>query len=189
MKVAWTRHQLRTNYQEVVLCPHDVARPWVKAPVILHRGRRLWQPGGSIRECCIARGKGLAIAAWWWEVEQRFKDLLTVGLPDAHVTEVLRWQLDVIEEELEEVVPKPTQSERQHYIWYREDLGLERKLKDPPGFKDLGLKWPCTRAELDARWRELVRINHPDRKKGDPTDFLNMSRAYKTAKAAFERQL
>jgi hypothetical protein len=115
--------------------------------------------------------------------------LLTVGLPDAHVTEVLRWQLDVIEEELEEVVPKPTQSERQHYIWYREDLGLERKLKDPPGFKDLGLKWPCTRAELDARWRELVRTNHPDRKKGDPTDFLNMSRAYKTAKAAFERQL
>lgn len=187
MHVRWRRQQLRTNYQEVVLCPHEeVARPWVVSPTVVHEGRALWQPGGPIRECCITQGKGLALAAWWWEVEQRTKELLTAGLADAHVTEVLRWQVDAIEELLEEVVPKPTKLERQRYIWYREDLGLERKMKDPPGFKKLGLVWPCTREVLDVRWKEVAKATHPDRG-GSPAEFHAFMTAYNLAKKAFEK--
>jgi hypothetical protein len=188
MHLTWSRQRLRTNYQEVILCSHEIPRPWVRAPVVTHRGRKLWEPAEPIRECCIARGKGLAIAAWWWEVEQRFNDLLTLGLADPDVTEIIKWQLDIIEEELEEVVPKPTRVELQRYVWYREDLGLERKLKNPPGFKQLGLKWPCTRADLDTRWRELARAHHPDRN-GNAGNFHNLVKAYKAAKTAFERHI
>jgi hypothetical protein len=186
MNVHWKRLQLKTNHQEVVLCPHDeIKQPWTLSPTVVHQKKNLWKPGPPIRECCIARGKGLAIAAWWWEVEQRFNELLTVGLPDAQVTQVLRWQVDVIEQLLEETVPKPSKTQRQRYIWYREDLNLVREVPDPPGFRQLGLSWPCTKEDLEKRWRELAHTTHPD-KGGSAQEFHTVSQAYRTAKSVFE---
>lgn len=190
MHIRWSRQQLRKNKQTEVVCPHEhIQRPWTTSPVIVHQGKALWRPGPSIRECCITRGKGIAIAAWWWEVEQRFEELQRVGLPDPDVTESLRSQLDLIEEMLEETVPKPSRTERQRYIWYREDLGLTRQQSklDPPGFKQLGLAWPCTREELDKRWKLLARQAHPDFNNGNADEFKMLSQAYRSAKAAFER--
>ncbi len=187
MHVLWKRLQLKTNHQEVIVCPHEEKRPWTISPTVVHQKKALWKPGPAVRECCIARGKGLALAAWWWEVEQRFNELLTVGLPDEHVTQVLRWQVDAVEELLEETVPKPSAIERQRYIWYREDLGLTREIKNPPGFKQLGLKWPCTKEALESRWKELALKNHPD-KGGRSIDFFTFHQAYKAAKGVFEKQ-
>ncbi len=186
MHVHWKRLQLKTNQQEVLLCPHDeIKQPWTISPTVIHAKKRLWEPGPSVRECCIARGKGLAISAWWWEVEQRFNELMTHGLPDAHVTQVLRWQIDVIEELLEEAVPKPSAVERQRYIWYRDDLGLVREVTEPPGFRQLGLSWPCTKETLDKRWRQLAQTTHPD-KGGSVQEFNAYTQAYRAAKSVFE---
>lgn len=191
MYVRWYRQQLRSNRQtEEILCPHDhIKQPWVTSPAVVHREgqktRTLWRPGPAIRECCISRGKGLAIAAWWWEVEQRFRDLRIVGVPNHEDADVLLWQLDVIEEELEKTVPKPSKGDLQRYVWYREDLGLVRK-QEIPGLRELGLVWPCTREDVDKRMRELARTSHPDRG-GKAEDFAVYSVAYQAAKDAFDR--
>jgi hypothetical protein len=187
MKVHWTRTQLAYNEeQEVRLCPHDeIARPWVLSPSVVHQKRVLWEPGPSIRECCIKRAEGLAIAAWWWEAELRFQELLTQGLPDAHTTQVLQWQARDIMLLLEEMVPRPTKGKLQQYIYYREDLGLTRTVPTPPAIKQLGLEWPCTKEDLDKRWRKLAQTTHPDRG-GNPQEFTAYTQAYLVAKKAFE---
>lgn len=185
MHLRWRRQQLRTNHQKVILCPHEeIQRPWTLAPSLVHQGKTVWSPGPSIRECCISRGKGLAIAAWWWEVEQRYAEV-RAGTLGERLTRILQWQLDSIESLLEETVPKPSAVQRQRYIEYREDLGLVRVALDPPGFRQLGLSWPCTKEKLDKRWRELAQATHPD-KGGNAQDFHTYTQAYRTAKNAFE---
>lgn len=186
MDLRWRRQRLRNTHQEVLLCTHEEARPRIIAPYLVHRRKTIWEPGPSIRECCILKGRGLAIAAWWWEVEQRYAEI-EAGYPGDPLSQVLYWQLGDIEKLLEDGVPKPSAAERQQYIWYREDLGLVREAKDPPGFRQLGLSWPCAPEALEKRFRELARTSHPDRG-GNAQQFSVYAEAYRTAKLAFERR-
>lgn len=194
MFISWSRRQLRTNRQTgEFLCPHfGVARPWVRTPVLLHQedGRRttIWTPGPGIRECCIEGNNGFALAAWWWEVKKRFEDLVEVGLPNKDTTHALIEQLSLIEEILEERVPKPTEDDWKRYEDYREDLGLKKRRKRPPPCaKKLGLSWPFTKEELSKRWGEIVLVVHPD-KGGEPVEFRRYFAAYKEARAVLERK-
>jgi DnaJ-class molecular chaperone len=49
-------------------------------------------------------------------------------------------------------------------------------------FETLGLPDTATPDEVRAKWRELVMIHHPDRG-GNPCDFNDFRKAYKTAYA------
>lgn len=198
MRIRWSRKQLRSNRQAgELLCPHtSVKRPWIISPSLIEEvdGRTfsIWSPGPSIRECCVRRGKGLAIAAWWWEVGNRFEDLKEIGLPDKEHTEYTEAILDQrtqIEENLAYKVPSTTPEAIQRYIWYREDIGLtERRQKEriPHGLKILGLQWPCTKDDVLARWKELALQVHPDHG-GDRASFQKYFAAYSSVRRHFDR--
>jgi hypothetical protein len=191
MHLRWIRRQLKTNRQKgEFLCPHEeVARPWILSPRVVDRGLAVWNPGPTIRECCIDRGQGLALAAWWWEVRNRFDDLNKIGLEDSEITQALLEQLDYIESLLEEVVPKPTKDEWARYIDYRDDLGLTTRrvrVVTPACFKHLGLTWPCSKDELAARWKTITLRVHPDHG-GKAEDFRFYLDAYKKARGIFDR--
>ncbi len=199
MHVQWNRRQLRSNRQlREVLCPHDeVDRPWLTAPVLIHyeAGRFLpiWYPGPTIRECCLADAKhsGFALAAWWWEVDQRFSDLKLTGLADQDVADQLVRQLPTIGNLLRERVPRPSEAHRQIYLEYREEAGLtQRRLKRayvPLCFERLGLSWPCTKEDLLRRWQELAKKHHPDRG-GVVEAFTSYNLAYREALGRLERR-
>ena len=199
MHVQWNRRQLRSNRQlREVLCPHDeVERPWLIAPVLIHyedgKFIPVWYPGPTIRECCItdAKHSGFALAAWWWEVDQRFSDLKQTGLPDQDLADQLVEQLPIIADILKQRVPKPSEAHRRVYLEYREEVGLtQRRLKrvySPLCFEMLGLRWPCTKDELLKRWRELARTHHPDHG-GTPEVFTNYSLTYKKALKKLEHR-
>ena len=157
VSLRWNRKRLWSNDQgEEYLCPHEeIARPWTIYPSIVNqRGKTVWSPGPSIRDCCVDRGKGLAIAAWWWEVDNRFQDLEVIGLPDQELARSLLEQRFEIRAVLSEPVPIPSDEDRQQYLFYREDLGLVRLvriLKTPKPFKQLNLPVPCTPGDLNKR--------------------------------------
>jgi len=164
-------------------------RPCLVSPHIVHDNVLIWSPGPTIRECCIERGRGLAIAAWWWEVRNRFEDLGKIGLEDREFTEALLEQIEYIESLLEEGVPKPTKDDWQRYLDYRDDTGqTQRRVKtvNPACIKYLGLTWPCSREALDARWKEILLRVHPDHG-GMAAEFRAYLSAYKKARGIFDR--
>lgn len=172
-------------------------RPWLTAPVLIHyeEGKFLpiWYPGPTIRECCIADAKhsGFALAAWWWEVDQRFSDLRQTGLPDQDVADQLVRQLPLIASILKDRVPRPSEAHRLVYLEYREEEGLtQRRLRrayNPLCFEELGLRWPCTKAALVQRWQELAKTHHPDRG-GTSEVFTRYNLAYREALGRLERR-
>lgn len=193
MYLRWTRRQLKSNRQTgEILCPHsEILRPWTVFPNIVHQveGRSVtaWNPGPTIRECCIDRGQGLAIAAWWWEVRNRFKDLNEVGLEDPVITEALLEQLDLIEEMLEDMVPKPSVADWNRYLEYREDIGrTTRRIQTPRCLRQLGLVWPCSKETLAQRWKEIALKTHPDHG-GDAAIFRAYFAAYRDARKIVDR--
>lgn len=189
----WNRRRLKTNLQKgEFLCPHtEVRQPWITTPVLLHRmpdhhTRAIWTPGPNIRECCI-EDRGLAVAAWWWEADNRFEDLMQFGLPDDGITQDLLGQLDSIRQILEDKIPRPSKAAIRRYVTYREDLGLKRRrVQNPPSFTELGLAWPCTEEALNKRWQEIVLRQHPDRG-GDVVTFQRVLRSYRTARGMVEK--
>jgi len=195
MYIRWNRRQLRSNRQlGEFLCPHlEVTRPWTIAPILVHKWpdgaiRTVWNPGPNIRECCIAEGQGLALAAWWWEARNRFEDLHRDGLEDKEITQALIEQLDYIEEILEERIPKPTKRDWKGYLAYRDDLGLtKRRVRTPFFIRRLGLPWPFTKDDLSKRWVEIARRQHPDHG-GDTAVFRDYLKAYKAARLALEQR-
>jgi len=193
--IRWNRQRLKTNRQVgEFLCPHfNVLRPWIRSPALVQRVSTggiltIWNPGPSIRECCLEQQNGFAFAAWWWEVKNRFEDLVQVGLADPETTQALIEQLDLIEEILEERVPKPSKEDWKRYADYREDLSLtKRRMRTPLCVKQLGLSWPFSKEELSKRWGEIVLLVHPD--KGGTVDAFQLYHsAYKSAKALLERK-
>lgn len=190
MYIVWPRRQLKTNIQRVRVCPHtEIAHPWTIRPILKHKemGKisTIWRPGPSIRECCVNRRTGMALASWWWDVKRRFQDLYLVGLDDGDITEVLVEQLSEIEDILEDRIPKPSVKDWNRYERYRESLNLTISIT-PECFSRLGLEWPCTEIELDKKWRSLASLNHPDRG-GNPQTFIKYHKAYLQAKKAFQK--
>lgn len=191
MYIVWPRRQLITNIQRSELvCPHlEIARPWTIRPILKHKegGKisTIWRPGPSIRECCVNRKTGLALAAWWWDAKRRFQELYLVGLEDGDVTEALVEQLPDIEDFLEERIPKPTVKDWDRYERYRESLNLSTSIT-PECFIKLGLEWPCSEAEVDKKWKSLASLHHPDRG-GNPQTFHRYNKAYLQAKKAFQK--
>jgi hypothetical protein len=186
--VQWSRRQLRSNRQvREILCPHDGnLRPWVIQPHLVHyedgHPVTVWCPAPTIRECCAQDPKhsGFALAAWWWEVDQRFSDL-SEDIPDPEVVAQLLGQKAAIRDLLSMRVPFPSEQHRSIYLEYREETGLTaRRKRSPLCFKQLGLKWPCTREDVSQRWRELVKRVHPDRG-GSAEDFTVFNQAYRQA--------
>jgi hypothetical protein len=192
LHIRWTRKQLRSNRQSVLVCTHfEIKQPWVLYPYLVHRyegsirGTIIWHPGPCVRECCIEALDGHALSHWWWTVEQRFRLLKLEGLEDQEITKALLEQLDFVECILEEVVPKPTRGQMRGYLDFREDLGLpnseiktSRKNSVPTYAKILGFDtWPCTLGDLKKRWKELALKHHPDRN-GDIEKFRLCQQAY-----------
>jgi len=140
-----------------------------------------WRIGPGIRECCLHRG--LAQAAWWWEVDQRFKDLSRNGLENQQtLAEALLRERPLIEELLASVVPRPTNQDRREYERFRKRIPMPRRVKlKLPGFVTiLGIPWPCSEEHLKARWKRLAFEFHPDRG-GTQADFVRVERAYRQA--------
>lgn len=193
MHVQWNRRQLRSNRQlREVLCPHDaIERPWLTAPVLIHyeagRFTPVWYPGPTVRECCIEDRSGFALAAWWWEVDQRFQDLEQQGLYDQDVADQLIQQATAIRALLASRVPRPSDAYRKIYLEYREEVGATRRRVRPPQcFGQLGLPWPCTKDDVAKRWRELALKYHPDRG-GSLKMFIETKTAYSAAMGVLER--
>lgn len=195
MHVQWNRRQLRSNRQlREILCPHDtVERPWLISPVLVHyeagHFTHVWYPGPTVRECCIEDRSGFALAAWWWEVEQRFQDLKQQGLADQDVADQLLEQAQIIRMILSERVPRPSEAHRKIYLEYREEMGVTRRRvrnRTPQCFGQLGLPWPCTKDALSKRWRELALQHHPDRG-GSLQMFIEAKTAYSAAMGVLER--
>jgi len=182
MHLRWNRRQLLSNRQtgESLCTHHEVARPWTLAPALIHQNRSIWYLGPSIRECCLEDESELAIAAWWWEVRNRFEDLSKIGLADHEVTRALLQQLDLIEELLEERVPKPTKGAWKRYEAHRQMSGTKgrrQKLRVAPEIALLGLTWPCTPQDIKSRWRAIALEHHPDRG-GNVQTFIELKAAY-----------
>lgn len=147
----------------------------------------VWYPGPTVRECCIEDRSGFALAAWWWEVEQRFQDLRLHGLFDQDVADQLLEQEPTIRAILADRVPRPSEAHRKIYLEYREEVGVSRRrCRTPQCFGQLGLPWPCTKEEVSKRWRELALQHHPDRG-GSLKMFLEAKTAYNAAMGVIER--
>ena len=186
MHIRWKKRTLQTNRQNgLPLCPHDrVKRPKTLTPVLTlyedRRYRSVWRPGRSIRQCCLDRDNGLAFAAWWAEVDHRFKDLESMGIEDESellVREILEEQ-ETIEGLLENVVPYPTAQERREHQRFLRDHRQPRP--KPICIKLLGLAWPCTLDDVKTVWKKLALEHHPDRG-GDPQAFMRYKKAYDKA--------
>jgi hypothetical protein len=165
MHVRWKVKTLATNRQTgEPTCPHPrVKQPVTYTPVMMVIDRKkqhyAWRVGPGIRKCCL--NHGLAQAAWWWEVDQRFKDLSEKGIEDnQELTEALLSAKKFIQSILEDTVPRP--------------------VKVPAFVRTLGIPWPCTGEELKATWRKLALQYHPDRG-GRPEDFIRVKAAYDQA--------
>lgn len=53
----------------------------------------------------------------------------------------------------------------------------------PPAIAALGLRWPCSRADVDRACRRLARLVHPDAG-GSHTSFLQLGQLRERARAA-----
>lgn len=147
--------------------------------------KTVWRVAPSIRECCRKTNLKAQIA-WWWEVDQRFKDLATDGIEgDPALTRSILESRDLIEQLLATVVPKPPESLIRRYGLERGELPRRKKLKVPGFVKDLGIEWPCTLDELNAAWRKLALQHHPDRG-GSQAEFVRVKLAYEKAKGRIE---
>jgi hypothetical protein len=182
MHIRWTRRRLLSNRQTgEALCPHkDVAEPITLAPALVHNKRPLWYPGPTIRECCIEAEHGMSLAAWWWEALHRFADLRNGGLPDREITAALLEQEDYILSLLEEQIPRPTAKQAAEYEKHRATAGLKKRRLRPRlagPLAVLGLAWPCTRGDLEARYRAILKTHHPD-KGGNPDEFIRLKAIY-----------
>lgn len=180
MHLRWTRRQLLTNRQMgEQLCPHDwINQPITLAPAVVHQNKPIWYPSCTIRECCVEDETDVALAAWWWEVRNRFEDLNRVGIEDPIITKALLEQLSYIEDLLEETVPKPTQAAWEAYG--AQHSKQKRRIRQnvlTSQLNVLGLRWPCTLEEVKKRWREVASQHHPDRG-GDQKTFIRMKTAY-----------
>lgn len=150
------------------------------APALIHQNRPIWYPGPTIRECCLEDDSELALAAWWWEVRNRFEDLGKIGIADPEITKALLEQLDYIEGLLEERVPKPTKGAWKCYEAYRLEAGTKvrrQKTRIAPEIALLGLTWPCTPQDIKRRWKAIALEHHPDRG-GDVQTFIRLKAAY-----------
>jgi hypothetical protein len=139
-----------------------------------------WRVGPGIRECCL--NHGLAQAAWWWEVTQRFKDL-SMGIEDRPgLSESLLQEQLLIEDLLETVVPRPSPQDRREYEKFRRIHKNPRKvrLKLPSFVAILGIKWPCSEEALKLAWKQLALKHHPDRG-GNQEEFIRIKQAYDVA--------
>lgn len=140
-----------------------------------------WRPGPSIRECCLHHG--LAQAAWWWEVDQRFTDLARDGLEDnPELAQALLGSKKFILGLLEDTVPRPSKEDKQAYREFRKLHRKPRKvtIRLPSFAKTLGITWPCSPEDLKATWRKLALQHHPDRG-GRPEEFIRIKAAYDQA--------
>jgi hypothetical protein len=125
----------------------------------------VWNLGVRIRTCCL--DNGLALASWWHAVEEAFR-----ALPEHPRAQEIAHFTTAILEELEMRVPQPTEFDR---LWYRQNC-LHFKC-----LTILGLQQPVTEKALKARWREIVKLHHPDRG-GQPQEFIRLKAAYLEAK-------
>lgn len=144
------------------------------------RYRYAWRIAPGIRQCCL--DNGIAQAAWWWEVDQRFKDLARDGLEDKALEESILESRAIIEDLLELVVPKPCAADRRAY---RKLQGMHQnrrrvRVRIPPFAKILGVSWPCSEADLKMVWKRLALKHHPDRG-GNQEEFIRVKTAYDAA--------
>ena len=190
MHILWKKKVHATNRQTgEPTCPHLRKRkPRTLTPIMNHydaeskKYKAVWRIGPSIRECCLENE--LALAAWWYEVNQRFDDLAKFGIEeDQALARVLLAERTLIDKLLQEVVPKPSRKALLAYLDFRALHQKPRRVKVRlPGFvKVLELTtWPVDEAELKAAWRKLAMQHHPDRG-GDTATFIAAKAAYETA--------
>jgi hypothetical protein len=186
MHVRWKTKTLASNRQMgEPTCPHTrVKKPVTFTPVMMAvEGRKqsyAHRLGPAIRRCCL--GNGLAQAAWWWEVDQRWKDLALNGLEDPELTAALLSEKALINQILEAVVPRPSKADQREYREFKKLYQMPRKVKTQlPAFaKILGVPWPCTEDDLKAVWKKLALQHHPDRG-GRQEDFIRVKAAYDQA--------
>ena len=186
MHVRWKTRTLATNRQTgEPTCPHTrVKDPVTFTPVMMLvvgvKQSYAWRLGPAIRRCCLAHG--LAQAAWWWEVDQRWKDLAQTELEDPELAAALLQQKTAINQILETVVPRPSKQDQREYREFKKLYQVPRKVKIrlPAFAKTLGVHWPCTENDLKAVWKKLALQHHPDRG-GRQEDFIRVKAAYDQA--------
>lgn len=188
MHVLWKKRTHATNRQMgEPTCPHfRVRHPVVLTPVLnfydveTRKYRYAWRIGPGIRQCCL--NNGLAQAAWWWEVDQRFKDLARDGLEDKTLEESLLESRRIIEDLLRLVVPKPCAADRRKYQKLQAVYQNRRRvrLRIPSFAKILGVEWPCSMMDLKLVWKRLALKHHPDRG-GNQEEFIRIKTAYEAA--------
>jgi hypothetical protein len=144
------------------------------------RYRYAWRIGPGIRKCCL--NNGLAQAAWWWEVNQRFQDLARDGLEDKALEESILESRAIIEDLLKLVVPKPCAADRREYQKLRGVYQNRRRVRPriPSFAKVLGVSWPCSKTNLKMVWKRLALLHHPDRG-GNQDEFIRVKIAYEAA--------
>lgn len=189
MHVRWKKKRLSTNRQNgEVLCPHNrIKRPVTITPAVMvyQKGhyRTVWRPGPSIRLCCLNKFNTLAFAAWWKEVDTRFKFLAMEGCNDPLLAQNLLAQQEDIVRILADKIPYPSYHSRRAYE--KVSARYQTRKRMPISFKILGLNWPCSSDALRDCWRELAQKHHPD-KGGDPQEFIHFKQAYEDAKRILE---
>jgi hypothetical protein len=186
MHVRWKVKTLTSNrLTGEPTCPHRSKKPVTYTPVMmLVQGQKqtyAWRVGPGIRGCCL--NHGLAQAAWWWEVDQRFKDLAESGIEDnKELSRAILSAKRFILSLLEERVPRPTKEAKREYREFRKLHRKPRKvtIRLPSFAKTLGITWPCSPEDLKATWRKLALQHHPDRG-GRPEEFIRIKAAYDQA--------
>lgn len=187
MHIRWKVRTLSSNRQTgEPTCPHTrVKQPVTYTPVMMlvmdgHQDYA-WRPAPCIRKCCL--NHGLAQAAWWEEVDRRFKELAEVGLDGqeelAHAILSSRKHILSL---LEDRVPRPSKEAKREYREFKKLYQKPRRVRVllPLFARTLGIPWPCTEVELKAIWRKLALQHHPDRG-GLVEDFIRVKAAYDQA--------